>query len=68
MQLAHQHETLTFLSPAENERIESLEKEFNFNSQKAQGAETIARYAFINDLLYDTVKKPVTAEGETLQQ
>ena len=65
LQLAHQHETLKFLSPAENERIEVLEKEFSFNSQKAQGAETIARYAFINDLLYDTVKKPINAESET---
>jgi ferrous iron transport protein B len=65
LQLAHQHETLTFLSAEENERIEELEKEFSFNSQKAQGAETIARYGFINDLLYDTVKKPVTAQSET---
>jgi len=65
LQLAHQHETIKFLSPAENERIEELEKQFSFNSQKAQGAETIARYAFINDLLYDTVKKPVTAQEET---
>ncbi len=65
LQLAHQHETLRFLSPAENERIEELEKKFSFNSQKAQGAETIARYGFINDLLYDTVRKPVTAQGET---
>lgn len=65
LQLAHQHETLKFLSPAENERIEELEKKYSFNSQKAQGAETIARYGFINDLLYDTVRKPVTAQGET---
>jgi ferrous iron transport protein B len=65
LQFAHQHETIKFLSPVENERIEQLEQEFSFNSQKAQGAETIARYAFINDLLYDTVKKPVTAQDET---
>jgi ferrous iron transport protein B len=66
LQLAHQHETLTFLTPAENDRVEELKKEFSFNSQKAQGAETIARYSFINDLLYDTVKKPVTAHDETV--
>ena len=67
LQLAHQHETLTFLSPAENEKVEALEHEFGFNSQKAQGTETMARYAFINDLLYDTVKKPIaTAENETI--
>jgi len=66
LQLAHQHETLKFLSTEQSDRIETLEKEFSFHSQKAQGTETIARYAFINDLLYDTVKKPDTAQDETL--
>lgn len=66
LQLAHQHETVKFLSPEENARIEMLEEQYTFNSQKAQGAETIARYAFINELLYDTVKKPETAQDESL--
>jgi ferrous iron transport protein B len=66
LQLAHQHETLTFLTPQQSDRIEELEKEFDFHSQKAQGAETIARYNAINDLLYDTVKKPDTAHDETI--
>jgi len=66
LQLAHQHETIKFISPAESERIEELEKEFSFHSQKAQASETIARYNFINDLLYDTVKVPETAQDETL--
>lgn len=66
LQLAHQHETLKFLSPAETTRIEELEKEHGFHSQKAQATETIARYSYINDLLYDTVKIPVTAQDETL--
>jgi ferrous iron transport protein B len=65
LQLAHQHETLTFLTKEQSDHIEELEKEFDFHSQKAQGAETIARYNAINDLLYDTVKKPDTAHGET---
>lgn len=65
LQLAHQHETIKFISPAESERIEEVEKEFSFHSQKAQAAETIARYNFINDLLYDTVKVPETARDET---
>ena len=65
LQLAHQHETVKFLTPAESDHIEELEKEFSFHSQKAQGAETIARYNFINDLLYDTVKVPETAHDET---
>jgi len=66
LQLAHQHENIKFISPAESERIEELEKEFSFHSQKAQATETIARYNFINDLLYDTVKVPETAQDETI--
>lgn len=66
LQLAHQHETINFITPAESERIEELEQEFNFHSQKAQASETIARYNFINDLLYDTVKKLETAQDETM--
>jgi ferrous iron transport protein B len=66
LQLAHQHETIKFISPTESDRIEELEKEFSFHSQKAQATETIARYNFINDLLYDTVKIPETAKDETI--
>ncbi|MDB5138298.1 MAG: ferrous iron transport protein [Mucilaginibacter sp.] len=66
LQLAHQHETIKFISPAQSDRIEEIEKEFSFHSQKAQAAETIARYNFINDLLYDTVKIPETAKDETI--
>ena len=66
LQLAHQHETIKFISPEESDRVEEIEKEFSFHSQKAQAAETIARYNFINDLLYDTVKVPETAKDETV--
>jgi len=66
LQLAHQHETINFITPTESARIEELEQEFGFHSQKAQASETIARYNFINDLLYDTVHQKVTAQEETL--
>ncbi|MEO6150188.1 MAG: ferrous iron transport protein B, partial [Mucilaginibacter sp.] len=65
LQLAHQHENITFLTAAQSNRIESLELEHSFHSQKAQAAETIARYNFINDVLYDTVHLPDTAHEET---
>ncbi|GAA4329952.1 ferrous iron transport protein B [Mucilaginibacter gynuensis] len=65
LQLAHQHETLKFLSTEQSDRIECIEQEFSFHSQKSQAVETIARYNFINDLLYDAVKKPDTAHEET---
>jgi ferrous iron transport protein B len=66
LQLAHQHETLKFLSPVQSDRIEELEQKFSFHSQKAQATETIARYSFINDLLYDTIKKNETAQEENI--
>lgn len=66
LQLAHQHETLKFLTPAQSNRIEELENEHAFHTQKAQASETIARYNYINDLLYDTVKTPVTAQDESI--
>ncbi len=65
LQLAHQHEHLRFLTPQQSDRIEGFEQEFSFHSQKAQASETIARYNFINDLLYDTVTHPETAKHET---
>lgn len=66
LQLAHQHENLGFLTPQQSNRIEELEKEYSFHSSKAQAAETIARYNFINDVLFDTVKFKLEAEGESL--
>lgn len=55
LQLAHQHKTLRFLTAEQSERIEVLEKEHSFHSQKAQATETIARYNFINDVLVNIV-------------
>ena len=66
LQIAHQHETLKFLTPQQSDRVEELEQEFGFHSQKAQASETIARYNFINDLLYDAVTQKVTAHDETI--
>jgi ferrous iron transport protein B len=66
LQLAHQHETLKFLTPAQSDRIEELELKHSFHSQKAQATETIARYNYINDVLYDTVHTPVTAHDESV--
>jgi ferrous iron transport protein B len=65
LQLAHQHEHLKFLTPAQSERIEELELEHGFHSQKAQATETIARYYFINELLAETVTKPQGIQGES---
>lgn len=66
LQLAHQHEKINFITPAQSDRIEELEQEFSFHSQKVQAVETIARFNFINDVLFDTVKfKAGAAQEET---
>lgn len=56
LQIAHQYQEVGFLSDAEKSRVAELCKEFEFHSQKSQATETIARYNFINDVLFDTVK------------
>ncbi|HYK75477.1 MAG TPA: ferrous iron transport protein B [Daejeonella sp.] len=65
LQLAHQHESLSFLDPHESDRVEEIEQEFSFHSQKVQAAETIARYHFINEVLFDTVKIKTGAKQES---
>ncbi|MEO8794962.1 MAG: ferrous iron transport protein B [Daejeonella sp.] len=66
LQLAHQHEQFGFLNAEQNEKIESIEHEFSFHSQKSQATETIARYNFINDVLFDTVSFKEDAKLETI--
>lgn len=66
LQLAHQHEQLSFLSNEQNSRIEEIKKEFSFHSQKCQATETIGRYNFINDVLFDTVKLNSDPGKETM--
>ncbi|MEJ7778236.1 MAG: ferrous iron transport protein B [Daejeonella sp.] len=66
LQLAHQHEQLSFLSDEENIRIEEIKNEFSFHSQKSQATETIGRYSFINDVLFDTVKLNSDPGKETM--
>lgn len=66
LQIAHQHENLKYLTKAQNTRVEELEKENDFHSQKAQAAETIARYNFINDVLLDSVTYTTVAIEESI--
>ncbi len=66
LQFAHQHETLKFLTQEQSDRIEELEQLYSFHSSKAQAAETIARYNYINDILFDTVKTGPASGSETL--
>ncbi|MCO4293152.1 ferrous iron transport protein B [Solitalea sp. MAHUQ-68] len=65
LQLAHQHENLSSLSSEQSDLIESLEQKHSFHSSSNQAKETVARYNFINDLLFDCVKQDESAAGET---
>ena len=65
LHFAHQHENLRFLTPEQSDRIEEIEQEFSFHSQKAQAEETIARYNFINKVLAAHVKYPDKIENDT---
>ena len=65
LQLAHQHEDMLFLSAEHQKKIQEFSQEFDFHSQKSQASETITRYNFINDVLFDTVKIHADPKQET---
>ncbi|QEK52168.1 ferrous iron transport protein B [Pedobacter aquae] len=55
LQIVHQHEHLKYINKEDSLWIEEQGKIHDFHPQKAQAAETIARYNFINEVLLDTV-------------
>lgn len=66
LQLVHQYDQLSFLSTTDRSRIGAIAQAFSFHSQKVQAAEIIARYNFINDVLFDTLKLKEGAKRETV--
>ncbi|HCW07380.1 MAG TPA: ferrous iron transport protein B, partial [Cytophagales bacterium] len=54
-QFVQQSDNLIFLSPDEKAFIKSAAKESNFFPHKYQGAETVRRYGFIQDLLNEVL-------------
>lgn len=65
LQMAHQYEQMSFLTNEQKKRIHDLAVAHDFQSQKLQASETIARYNFINDVLFDTVKIHSDPKSET---
>lgn len=57
-ELAHHYHELTHLTEEKKQKLKSLGEKYNFNPQKAQAQETIARFNHINELLFDNVYKP----------
>jgi ferrous iron transport protein B len=66
LQLAHQHQSLRYISKQQHQIIEDLKEKHAFHPQEAQAKETISRYNFINDVLADTVKYPAIALEENI--
>ncbi|TAH00536.1 MAG: ferrous iron transport protein B [Sphingobacteriales bacterium] len=66
LQIAHQHKYLKYLNKSQQLILEEITQSYQFNSEKAQANETIARYNFINDVLADTVKYPAIALEENI--
>lgn len=66
LQIAHQHQYLKYFTKKQHLFIEELKQQQQFDSQKAQAQETIARYNYINDVLADTVKYPAIALEENI--
>lgn len=64
-ELAHHYHELNHLSKEKKEIIEQLDAKYNFNPSKAQASETISRYNYINELLFDNVQKPLDPEKES---
>lgn len=57
LQLIYQYPYIRYLIPVQVSKLKQLADEYGINALKAQAKETIARYEFINDVLYDTVQR-----------
>jgi len=61
---AHQFRQLHFLSEADQEYLQELTERYEFDSTAQQAAETVARYARINELLLEVVTVTRTERRE----
>ena len=64
-ELAHHYHELSHLTEEKKQKLKAIAEKYNFNPQKAQAQETIARFNHINELLFDNVHKPFDPVKET---
>lgn len=64
-ELAHHYHELSHLTEEKKHKLKAIAEKHNFNPQKAQAQETIARFNHINELLFDNVHKPYDPVKET---
>ncbi len=62
---AHQWRHLTHLTDDDRNYLRELTERYDFRSTNQQAAETIARYARLNDVLLDTVRVERAERGES---
>jgi ferrous iron transport protein B len=62
LQFLEQPGSLNFLSPDKRQRVDTIRKAFDFTPGKFQGAETIQRYSYIQDLLTAITLKASTVD------
>jgi ferrous iron transport protein B len=55
LQVLHQHEHLSFFTPEQQKEIETIKIGNGFDTVKAQGEETVARYKHLSKVLTDVV-------------
>ncbi|MGF1925478.1 MAG: ferrous iron transport protein B [Bacteroidia bacterium] len=55
LQVLHQHEHLDFFNAKQQEEIEAIEKAHQFDTNRLQAAETVARYRHLSTVLSDVV-------------
>lgn len=55
LQVLHQHKNLAFFTPSEQQKLDEIVREHSFESVKLQGAETVARYRELSNVLKDVV-------------
>ncbi len=55
LQVLHQNTQLSFFTPQQQQEINQIAKDNNFDSAKIQGAETMARYRYLSTILTDLI-------------
>lgn len=67
-QFLEQPQSLSFLSKKDQETVNRIREQYQFFPGKFQGAETIHRYSFIQDLLNDVTLKAADVEWKKYSQ
>lgn len=65
LQYAHQGENLSFLSLNDKAKIQALKESYEFDTEKLQSKETLARYEIIEDIIKSSIDKKDSKQSFT---